>query len=223
MRLIRRLLAFRFLFLFSFLTLILWGCCHCDGAKTKTAHKSPPPTLEEQIKHPVAVSTDGSPTQGPDNAPITIIEFSDFQCPFCKRAVPTMKQLMKDYDGKIRWVFRQHPLAFHTNARSAAKASLAAHEQGKFWEMHDALMENQQDLSEESIRKIAKQIGLKMAPFEKAWKSDQFEAQIKKDTQFAEENGATGTPSFFINGVLVKGARPMEDFKGVIDRLLKGK
>ncbi len=179
--------------------------------------------LEERIKQAIQVDLNNAPTEGPENAPITIVEFSDFQCPFCSRVVPTMKQLQKDYPGKIRFAFRQNPLPFHKDATSAAKASLAAHDQGKFWGMHDLLFENQKDLSDENIRKLAKQIGLNMAQFEKAWKSDQFNAQIATDMNFAKSNQATGTPAFFINGVLLSGAQPLQSFKTVIDKLLETK
>ena len=108
-------------------------------------------------------------------------------------------------------------------APSAAKASLAANEQGKFWEMHDLLIESQQSLSDETIRRIAKQIGLNMGKFEKAWNSDRFVPQITEDIRFAEANGATGTPTFFINGIIVKGAQPIDSFRAVIDAFLKGK
>jgi protein-disulfide isomerase len=177
-------------------------------------------SIDEMIKNPVQVDLNDAPIQGAANAPITIVEFSDFQCPFCSRVTPTMKTLLKDYPGKVRIAFRHNPLPFHKNAMSAAKASLAANEQGKFWEMHDALFSNQKDLSDESIKKAAKQIGLDVRKFEKAWKSNQYDAQIQRDVDFAKKNGATGTPSFFINGVFLRGARPVESFKEVIDKLL---
>lgn len=179
--------------------------------------------LEERIKKAIKVDVTGAPTKGPENAPITIVEFSDFQCPFCKRVLPTVNDIMKNNEGKIRLAFRQHPLPFHPNATPAAKASLAANEQGKFWQMHDLLFENQQDLSEETIKKLAKQAGLNMTKFEADWKSNKFDEQIKQDIQFSTTNGATGTPAFFINGVLLSGAQPITAFQTVIDKLMEQK
>lgn len=193
------------------------------AAQAQRPQRPPELPLEERIKRAIPVDLNNAPTQGPENAPITIVEFSDFQCPFCSRVGPTIKQLQKDYAGKIRIAFRQNPLPFHQNAKSAAKAALAAHEQGKFWEMHDLLFENQKDLSDETIRKLAKQIRLDMGRFEKAWKSTRFDAQIETDMSFAKSNQATGTPAFFINGVLISGAQPIDSFKTVIDKLMATK
>jgi len=213
----------RLLLLLGFIAALSFGCCPKNCPSPQAAAKPTVLSIDERIKAAIKVDPSGAPTLGSSSAPITIVEFSDFQCPFCKRAVPTLKQLMKDYDGKIRWAFRQHPLPFHTMALSSAKASLAANDQGKFWEMHDLLMENQQDLSDETIRKLARKIDLNQKKFEKDWKSNRFDAQINEDTRFAQANGATGTPTFFINGVIVKGAQPIGSFKEVIDALLKGK
>lgn len=181
--------------------------------------RPPEPSIDDMIKNPVKVGLNNAPVMGPKDAEITIVEFSDFQCPFCKRVVPTMKQLIKEYDGKVNVAFRQHPLSFHQNAMSAAKASLAANDQGKFWEMHDALFENQRDLSDATIKKIAKDIGLNVSQFEKDWKSNKYDKQIQEDLKFAQSHGATGTPAFFINGVYVKGARPIAYFKQVIEKI----
>jgi len=192
-----------------------------DAMKAQRPQRPPELPLEEKIKRAIKVDVGNAPTKGPENAPVTIVEFSDFQCPFCSRVVPTVKQILDEYPGKVRFAFRNNPLPFHQNAASAAKAALAAKEQGKFWEMHDALFENQKDLSDDGIRKIAKQVGLNMAKFEKDWKSNKYDDEIAKDIDFARQNGATGTPAFFINGVLVTGAQPIQGFKVVIDKLLE--
>ena len=194
-----------------------------DEVLKKKNARPPEPTLEEKMKSPVAVDLNGAPVEGNINAPITIITFSDFQCPFCSRVVPTVKQLLKDYPGKVRYAFRQHPLPFHNNAMSAAKASLAANAQGKFWEMHDALFAGQKDLSDDKIIAMAKKIGLNVNKFRTDWKSDKFAKQIAADLDFSNKNGASGTPAFFINGIALKGARPLESFKEVIDKLLETK
>ena len=179
--------------------------------------------LEDRIKAAIPVDLNDAPVMGPADAPITIVTFSDFQCPFCKRTLPTEKALIEAYPGKIKFAFRQHPLPMHKNAMSAAKASLAAHAQGKFWQMHAALFEEQKDLSNENIPKIAQKVGLNMAKFKSDWKSTKFDAQIQKDLEFAEKSGSGGTPAFFINGVALKGARPIESFKEIIDKLLETK
>ncbi len=189
------------------------------GIRGKPRQKS----LAERMKNPIKVGLNNAYTMGPDDAPITIIEFSDFQCPFCSRVIPTMKKLVKDYNGKVRFAFRHHPLSFHKNAMSAAKASLAAGEQGKFWEMHDKLFENQRQLTDPNIEKLAKDLKLDIAKFKKAWKSNKYDAQIQKDIQFARSNGASGTPAFFVNGVYMKGAQPYASFKQLIDKLLEQK
>src|SRR5262249_19003984 len=113
-----------------------------------------------------------------------------------------------------------HPLPMHKNALGAAKASLAANAQGKFWEFHDLLFENQQDLSEENLIKLAQKAGLNVPKFTKDMKSTKFDQQIQEDSDFAMKAGASGTPAFFINGVALRGAKPMASFKEVIDRLL---
>jgi len=183
--------------------------------------RAPQKTIDEMIKNPIKVPLNNAPILGPDDAEITIVEFSDFQCPFCKRVVPTMKDLMKNNKGKIKLAFRQNPLSFHKNAMPAAKASLAANEQGKFWEMHDALFNDQRNLSEENILKIAKDLGLNMDQFKKDFKSDKFDAQIQADIKWAQSNGASGTPAFFVNGVYVRGAKPLTYFQELVDKLLK--
>jgi protein-disulfide isomerase len=180
--------------------------------------------VAERIKSAIQVDLNDAKVLGAENAPITVVVFSDFQCPFCKRVVPTIHQLVKDYESKVRVAFRHNPLPMHKNAMSAAKASLAAGEQGKFWEMHDALFEEQPQLAtDEGIEKIAQKVGLNMPKFKKDWKSTKFDAQIKTDMDFARKNGATGTPAFFVNGVYLKGAKPIASFKEVIDKLLEMK
>lgn len=181
--------------------------------------RRPQKTIDEMIKNPVKVGLNNAPFKGSEDAEITIVEFSDFQCPFCKKVNPTIDEIMKKNKGKIKFAFRQNPLPFHKNAMSAAKASLAADAQGKFWEMHDALFENQRNLTDENIKKLAKDLGLNVAQFEKDWKGKKFDVQIQEDLKFAKSSGATGTPSFFINGVFVRGARPANYFQQVIDKL----
>lgn len=191
--------------------------------KRGMAQRAPEPPLEERIKNAIPVDLNNAPVKGSPNAVITIVEFSDFQCPFCSRVVPTAEKILKEYEGKVRFAFRNNPLPFHKDAMPAAKAALAANEQGKFWAMHDALFAGQKDLSEAAILGMAKKIGLNAAKFKADWKSTKFDKQIQDDIEFAKKTGATGTPAFFINGVALKGARPFESFKEVIDKLLEQK
>ena len=170
----------------------------------------------------VRVPPEGA-TKGGANAKVTIVEFSDFQCPFCSRVVPTLHQIEKEYGDKVRVVFRHNPLPFHGDAPLAAEAAVAAQAQGKFWEMHDKLFANQTALDRPSLEKYAHEIGLDMGKFKAALDSnkgkDQIEANMKEGTQF----GVRGTPGFFINGNKVEGAQPFDAFKAVIDRELAKK
>jgi protein-disulfide isomerase len=163
------------------------------------------------------------PVWGNRNAPVTIVVFSDFQCPFCSRAVSTLKQLEDDYKGKLRIAFKQLPLPFHDKAHLAAEAALAANEQGKFWPYHDKLFANQQALDRPSLEKYAEELGLNMAKFRAALDSGKYKAKVDKDAQEGAAVGATGTPTFFINGTRLVGAQPVDRFKAVIDEELKKK
>jgi protein-disulfide isomerase len=165
----------------------------------------------------VDVSPGDAPSKGPKNAPVTIVEWSDFQCPFCGRVIPTVKQIEDAYKGKIRLAFKHQPLPFHNNAEPAAEAAMAANEQGKFWEMHDKLFANQQQLDRPSLEKYAQEIGLNMARFKAAMDSSKFKERIQKDSAEGMKVGANGTPTFFINGRKVEGAQPFDNFKSVID------
>lgn len=191
--------------------------------KREEARRAENPPIEERLKNRVNVSTEGHPSKGPADAPITIVEFSEFQCPFCKRALPTVEQVLKAYEGKVRFVFRHNPLPFHPEAMPSAKAANAAFKQGKFWEYHDKLFENQAQLNDANRKKWAQELKLDMKKFEADMKDAAAEKMIVEDQNFAKSNGASGTPSFFINGVLLVGAQPFEQFKEVIDALLAEK
>ncbi|MFN3198100.1 MAG: DsbA family protein [Bradymonadia bacterium] len=163
----------------------------------------------------------GDAIKGNKNAKITIVEFSDFQCPFCSRVNPTMDQIQKEYGDKVRIVFKHNPLAFHKDAPLASQAALAAGEQGKFWEMHDMLFANQRALKRPELEKYATELGLNMDKFKSALDSGKYKAQIDADMAQARELGARGTPTFFVNGKKVRGAQPFAAFKTVIDEALK--
>jgi protein-disulfide isomerase len=177
--------------------------------------------LESQFKNPIKIDVGSSPVKGPANAKITIIEFSDFQCPFCKRGKDTMDEVLKKYPNDVKLAFKQLPLAFHDKAEPAARASLSAGKQGKFWEMHDALFDNQSALSAEFFLEQAKKLGLDIEKFKKDMEADDVTEQIKKDKEVADKNGISGTPGFFVNGVAVRGAYPLSHFDTIIQRWLK--
>jgi protein-disulfide isomerase len=170
----------------------------------------------------VVVDAGNSPSKGPKNAPVQIVEFSDFECPFCGRVVPTLKQIMDAYPGKVRITFKQFPLPFHKNAPGAAEAALAAHAQGKFWEMHDKLFQDPKALTRETFEKYAQELGLNLAKFKADLDSKKFEAAVKADFEYGQKVGRFGTPTFFINGRKVSGAMPFDNFKQIIDEELKG-
>ncbi len=169
----------------------------------------------------LVVDTTGNYAKGPENAPVTIIQFSEFQCPFCSRVEPTVQKIMDEYPGKVRVVFKNKPLDFHADAPLAAEAALAAGEQGKFWEMHQILFANQKALKRENLDEYAKQLGLNMTQFATALDTHKFKEAVSKDIQAAEAIGITGTPSFVINGSLLVGAQPYENFKTAIDEALE--
>jgi protein-disulfide isomerase len=161
-----------------------------------------------------------TPAKGPETALVTIVEVSDFQCPFCSRVGPTIKKLMEDYPKDVRVIWANQPLPFHDRAKPAATAAMAAHKQGKFWEMHDKLFANQRDLTDENFKKFAAEIGLDKVKFEADLKDPAIVAKIEADQQAANSVGARGTPAFFINGKLLSGAQPYEAFKKEVDEAL---
>lgn len=175
----------------------------------------------ERIKVPV---TSAQPQKGPNDALVTIVEFSDFECPFCGRVNPTMDQLQKEYGDKLRIVWRNQPLPFHQNAMPAAQAAMEAFAQGKsekFWQMHDKLFANRSAMSRADLEKYAAEIGLDVEKFKAALDSNKHEAAIKADQELAAKVGARGTPAFFINGRNLRGAQPVDKFKEIIDDELK--
>jgi protein-disulfide isomerase len=167
------------------------------------------------------VDVGNAPTRGPKNAPITVVLFSDFQCPFCSRVEPSIAELEKALPGKVRVAWKNYPLPFHNNAKPAAEAALAANEQGKFWEMHEILFKNQQALSGADLEKYAKEIGLDMAKFKAAIDSHKFAAQVEADTKQGSSLGVEGTPAAFVNGRLVSGAQPVDAFKKIAEEELR--
>ena len=176
--------------------------------------------LKEPEEPRVQVAAIG-PDRGPKDAKVTIVEFSDFQCPFCSRAEGTVSQVMEKYAGKVRLVFRHFPLSFHENAPKAAEAAMCADAQGKFWEMHKELFANQGALTVPDLKKHAATIGLDQAKFDSCLDSGEKKAAVDADTKAGGEAGVSGTPAFFINGKLLSGAQPAAEFEKIIDAELK--
>lgn len=169
----------------------------------------------------VAVEAAEGPAKGPKDAPITIVEFSDFQCPYCSRVMPTLKQIEDRYGERVRLVFRDFPLPIHPLAPKAAEAAACAEEQGRFWEMHDKLFANQGGLQVADLKQRALELGLDADQFNQCLDSGKHEGNWKKDVAEGTRYGVSGTPAFFVNGRLVSGARPLEDFTRVIDEELE--
>ncbi len=162
-----------------------------------------------------------APTRGNENAAVTIVEWSDFQCPFCNRVVPTLVKIRAEYGERVRFVFKHLPLSIHPQAAGAHAAAEAAHRQGKFWEMHDRIFENQRDLAVETFEGYASKMGLDMDQFRRDVKAEDIAKRIRDDLDQAQKLGVTGTPSFFINGKFLSGAQPFASFKRQIDEALE--
>lgn len=187
----------------------------------KTKHKVTTSLPQPEVRR-VEVAATG-PSAGDPKAPVTIVTFSDFECPFCSRVIPTVHRIEQEYAGKVRIVFRQYPLPMHPNAPKAGEASLCAHDQGKFWEMHDKLFAQQDRLSVPDLKELAKSLGLDTAKFDACLDSGEKGAIVKKDMKEGQAAGVNGTPAFFINGRLLSGAQPYEAFKEIIDAELAAK
>jgi len=189
------------------------------GARPAPPQRPSGPNPAEAYDLPVA----GSPIKGPQEAPVTITEFSDYQCPFCARAEPLINDVLTQYPDTVRFVYKQFPLtSIHKNALAASKAALAAQKQGKFWEMHEKLFANQRALGEEDLKEYAKQIGLDLAKFEVDMNSPEVQRQIQSDMALARKVQVRGTPTIFVNGKLLQN-RSVDGFKQLIDPILKAK
>jgi len=158
------------------------------------------------------------PSRGPADAPITLIEFSDFECPFCVRVLPTLDQIEETYGDQVRIVYRQFPLTgIHPNAQLAAEASLCADAQGKFWEMHDAIFEVRGKAGAEELKAMAANLGLDSEIFDGCLDSREFRDRVLEDIEAGRQAGVTGTPALFINGRFLSGAQPFNVVSRLID------
>ena len=183
-----------------------------DRLKKQYAFKS----FLEPIRAKIEIN--GFPAKGPATAPVTIVEFSDFECPYCGGLFPTLKQVEKNYEGKIRIVYRQFPLAnIHPHAEKAAEASLCAFDQQHFWEFHDSMFGNQKELSIADLKQRAVDLKLDTAKFNECLDSGRQVASIQRDIQEGARAGVTGTPAMFINGRLLSGNQPYAEIKEIIE------
>ncbi len=160
---------------------------------------------------------DHDPSRGPKDAPITIVEFSEYQCPFCGRVTPTLKALEQKYAGKVRIVFKDFPLQNHLQAPKAAEAAHCAGDQGKYWELHDRLFANQQQLQIADLKKYAGAVGLDQAKFDQCLEAGTHAANVQADVDLGSQMGVQSTPTLYINGRIVTGAQPASVFEAIID------
>ena len=183
---------------------------------SKWAHIKAPRLLDDPVTIPVA----GAPFAGPQQAKITLVEFSDFQCPYCIAAFSEIKAILKAYPGQVKLIFKEFPLEIHDQADLAAAAAVAAHKQGKFWPMHDAMFSGR-DLSRTAIFAMAKESGLDMRRFETDVDSTEVRETVQRDVQDGERAGVEGTPTIFINGQRYNGPIALSSLKPVLDAELK--
>ena len=175
----------------------------------------PPPIYRAEV------STNGAPSKGASDAPVKIVKFEDFECPFCKTVQPTLAKLLEKYDGKVRLVHKDLPLeAIHPQATLAAEAARCAGDQGKFWQYHDTLYSKVPKLGSADLKAYAKDLGLDTVSFDRCFESGRHRGAVQKDLAEGAKLGLTGTPSFFINGRELSGAQPLEAFAAVIDEEL---
>jgi protein-disulfide isomerase len=154
----------------------------------------------------LAFTNEGAPALGKKGAPVEVVEFSDFQCPFCQRFAPTLKRVEQEFGDKVYIVYRQYPIpSLHANAIKAAEASLCAHEQGKFWELHDLMFAEQDRLDVTNLKEKARRLGMNQSRFNSCLDSGRYVEQVQKDQQEGARTGMTGTPAVFVNGIEIPG------------------
>jgi protein-disulfide isomerase len=190
----------------------------------KKVAQAPVPAVRPQIdpNKVYDIPVGKSPVKGPADAPVTMVEFSDFQCPFCARATPLIDQVIQAYPTQLKFVYKEFPLPMHPNALPASRAALAAQRQGKYWEMHDKLFANQHALQPDNLKQYAQDIGLDVPKFEQDMASPDVQQQINADMQLARQSGVTGTPTLYLNGKRVMN-RSFDGIKQMIDAALQKK
>jgi protein-disulfide isomerase len=189
---------------------------------SKLMDASPKAHRPKLLEAPITIAVEGAPVKGPADARITLVEFSDFECPFCSAAEKQVEVVMAAYPKDVKLIYKQFPLSMHPHAELAAEASLAAREQGKFWEMYDVLFKNFRTLSRTSIFAMAKGIGLDMDKFKADLDSGKFKAVVDKDLADGEAAGVYGTPAFYINGKQYNGEVTLAALKPILAAELKG-
>lgn len=186
------------------------------GQSSVAIHLKAPPVYR------VTLNLDGAPSKGADNAPVILVKFEDFHCPFCKEAQGTLGEIAARYGERVRIVHKDYPIdALHPHARLAHVAARCAHEQGKFWAYHDALYAAAPKASPEHLKSFAQRAGVELGRFETCLASGKFAAAIETDIDEGTKAGVTGTPAFFVNGRLIGGAQPLEQFVRVIEEELE--
>lgn len=187
---------------------------YIEGLRTKYGVKN---TLPAPVLPRIPVSVDDDPSKGPAEAKVTIVQFAEFQCPYCGKAGEAVDKVLETYGDDVRMVFRDFPLSFHPRAIPAAVAANCAGEQGKYWEMHDALMSNQRALEEADLSGHATSLQLDLSKWNTCRQDPTQTAEVMKDFEDGQAVGVSGTPAFFINGIMISGAQPFEEFKRIID------
>jgi protein-disulfide isomerase len=178
--------------------------------------------VEILLKPPRAEVEARGPSKGVENAPVTIVEFSDFQCPYCQRQEDALHKILTDYQGRVRLVFRDFPLDIHPDAEKAAQAAGCADDQGKFWPMHDKLFENQASLGVDMLKKYAREAGLDGHQFDSCLDTGAAKKRVEKSLQEGMHAGVDGTPALFINGRMLAGATSYDELKAAVDEELAG-
>jgi protein-disulfide isomerase len=189
---------------------------------SKEMDASPKAHRPKVLEDPVKIAVEGSPVRGPEDARITLVEFSDFECPFCSAAVKQVDAVMVAYPKDVKLIYKQFPLSMHPHAQIAAEASLAAKEQGKFWEMYELLFKNYRALSRTSILAMAKSLNLDMNKFQADLDSGKYKKIVAKDVADGEDANVYGTPAFYINGKQYNGQVTVASLKPIFDAELKG-
>ena len=182
-------------------------------------HRAPPKLLED----PVVIPVDGAPFIGPKDARVTLIEFSDFQCPYCAQAVVSLRAVLKAYPSQVKLIFKQYPLDMHSQAALAAAAAIAAHRQGKFWQLHDAMFADRTHLSRKTILAMAGNVGLDTKRFEQDWDSAAVKEAVAREQAEGDKAGVEATPTVFIDGQKYNGALDFDVIRPVIEAELKRK
>jgi protein-disulfide isomerase len=183
----------------------------------KNSKWGPAKPLEDPVKIPVM----GAPVTGPADAALTIVEFSDFQCPYCAAAVPQIRAILKAYPTQVKLVFKEYPLEEHPQADLAATAAVAAQKQGKFWEMHDILFAHPNDLSRKAILSYGKEVGIDVDKLENDMDTTEVRESVERDVEDGNDAAVMGTPTIFIDGQRYNGAITFEALKPIIDEELK--